>query len=57
MGRFERAELSELIGIYIQSNSAKIISKNDMDLYRDGGFKGLKIKFVRKKTGSERKCI
>ena len=44
MGSFDGAEICELIGIYIQSILAKIISKNDMGLYRDDGLIVLKNK-------------
>ena len=37
MGSFDGAEICELIGIYMQSILAKIISKSDMGLYRDDG--------------------
>ena len=42
MGSFDGAEICELIGIYIQSILAKIISKSDMGLYRDDGLIDLK---------------
>ena len=35
MGRFDGAEVSELIGIYILCFLAKLINKNDCGLYRD----------------------
>ena len=37
MGSYDRAELCELIGIYLQSHLTNILSKDNMGLYRDNG--------------------
>ena len=37
MGSYDGAELCELFGIYIQSLSTNIVSKDNMGLYRDDG--------------------
>ena len=37
MGRFDGAEVCELVGIYILCFLAKLINKKNCDLYRDDG--------------------
>ena len=37
MGRYDGAEISELVGIYIQNKLCKLMNKKDFGLYRDDG--------------------
>ena len=37
MGSFDRAEICELVGLYIQSKLEKILPKSNFGLYRDDG--------------------
>ena len=57
MGCFDGAEICELVGIYIQSILAKIISKNDMGLYRDNGLIVLKNKNGQQTDRTRKKIV
>ena len=57
MGSFDGAEICELIGIYIQSILAKIISKSDMGLYRDDGLIVLKNKDGQQTDRTRKKIV
>ena len=57
MGSFDGAEICELIGIYIQSILAKIISRNDMGLYRDDGLIVLKNKNGQETERTRKKIV
>ena len=57
MGSFDRAEICELIGVYMQSILAKIISKNDIGLYRDDGVIVLKNKSGQQTDRTRKKIV
>ena len=56
MGSYDRAELYELIGIYLQSHLTNILSKDNMGLYRDNGLFILR-KIKKQQTDRIRKKI
>ena len=57
MGSFDRAEICELIGVYMQSILAKIISKNNIGLYRDDGVIVLKNKSGQQTDRTRKKIV
>ena len=42
MGRYDGAEICELVGIYIQNKLCKLMNKKDFGLYRDDGLRILR---------------
>ena len=56
MGGFDKTEICELVGFYIQSKLQKILPKSNLGLYRDDGLALLR-NLNRQQTGKARKYI
>ena len=56
MGRYDGAEICELVGIYIQNKLCKLINKKDFGLYRDDGL-GILRNTSRREADRKRKII